>query len=72
MIKEAIVETSGTLWDSEAIQNLEQRWKVMVGLWQDTVGSKIYIEMTDGQKLRTERWLVKTFNSSGMNEVPGI
>lgn len=44
----------------------------MVGLWQDTAGSKIYIEMTDGQKLRTERWLVKTFNSSGMNDVFGI
>ena len=26
MIKEAIVETSGTLWDSEDIQKLEQRW----------------------------------------------
>lgn len=44
----------------------------MVGLWQDTAGSKIYIGMADGQKLRTERWLVKTFNSPGMNEVFGI
>ena len=30
------------------------------------------LRMADGQKLRTGRWLVKTFSSSGMNEVLGV